>query len=77
MNLGVKPKEAAGPPLVVDLDGTLIRTDLLVELFFAYLGADLLRFLSLVSTLRLGKGWRFVLLIIRLMPSFIFNKLNI
>ena len=29
-------------PLVVDLDGTLIKTDLLIEAFFAYLGHDFL-----------------------------------
>ena len=27
-------------PLVVDLDGTLIRTDLLIESFFAHIGRD-------------------------------------
>jgi 4-hydroxybenzoate polyprenyltransferase/phosphoserine phosphatase len=44
------------PPLVVDLDGTLIRTDLLVESLFAYLGADPLRFWSLAAALRKGKA---------------------
>ncbi len=27
-------------PLIVDLDGTLLRSDLLVESAFAYVGAD-------------------------------------
>jgi 4-hydroxybenzoate polyprenyltransferase/phosphoserine phosphatase len=44
------------PPLVVDLDGTLIRSDLLVESFFAYLGAEPLRSLSLAMALRKGKA---------------------
>lgn len=56
MNLEVKPSDTLDPPLVVDLDGTLIRTDLLVESFFAYLGSDPVRVFSLASTLRLGKA---------------------
>jgi len=56
MNVGVKRTEAADPPLVVDLDGTLIRTDLLVESFFAYLGANPLRIFSLPSSLSRGKA---------------------
>lgn len=43
-------------PLVVDLDGTLIRTDLLVESGFAHLGADPRRTLALVAALRQGKA---------------------
>ena len=35
--------ERASRPLVVDLDETLIRTDLLIESFFAYLSGNLLR----------------------------------
>ena len=40
---------------VVDLDGTLIRSDLLVESAFAYLGANPLRIVALI-TLLLKKG---------------------
>jgi 4-hydroxybenzoate polyprenyltransferase/phosphoserine phosphatase len=56
MNLEVRPTDAVDLPLVVDLDGTLIRTDLLIESLFAYLGADPLRVFFLASTLRLGKA---------------------
>ena len=56
MNLEVKRIEPKVPPLVVDLDGTLIRTDLLVELAFAYLGANPLGILSLPWTLSRGKA---------------------
>jgi 4-hydroxybenzoate polyprenyltransferase/phosphoserine phosphatase len=43
-------------PLVVDLDGTLIRSDLLVESGFAYLGADPLRLPRLLQALQQGKA---------------------
>lgn len=43
-------------PLVVDLDGTLVRSDLLVESAFAYLGHDPSRVVSLLSTIRRGKA---------------------
>lgn len=43
-------------PLVVDLDGTLIASDLLVESAFAHLGRFPARTLSLVSALRHGKA---------------------
>jgi phosphoserine phosphatase len=56
MNLEVRPTDAVDLPLVVDLDGTLIRTDLLIESLFAYLGADPSRVFFLASTLRLGKA---------------------
>ena len=56
MTISVKLAGESVPPLVVDLDGTLIRTDLLVESVFAYLGADPLRVLSLASALRSGKA---------------------
>ena len=56
MNLEVKQPERTHLPLVVDLDGTLIRTDLLVESLFAYLGANALRIFSLPSTLLRGKA---------------------
>ena len=56
MSIGVKLAGESVPPLVVDLDGTLIRTDLLVESLFAYLGADPFRFLSLATALRSGKA---------------------
>lgn len=56
MSISVKLAGASVPPLVVDLDGTLIRSDLLVESLFAYLGADPLRFLPLAGALRGGKA---------------------
>ena len=40
----------------MDVDGTLIRTDLLVESFFSFLGANPLRIFSLLSSLAKGKG---------------------
>jgi 4-hydroxybenzoate polyprenyltransferase/phosphoserine phosphatase len=43
-------------PLIVDLDGTLIRSDLLVESAFAHLGHDLLRVVGLLSAARRGKA---------------------
>lgn len=43
-------------PLIVDLDGTLIRTDLLVESAFAHLGHDPLRIVGLVTALMQGKA---------------------
>lgn len=43
-------------PLVVDLDGTLIRSDLLIESAFAHLGADPRRAWTLAKTLRRGKA---------------------
>ena len=43
-------------PLVVDLDGTLIRTDLLVESAFAHLGENPLRILRLFTMLMSGKA---------------------
>ena len=56
MNLEVKRTGPAVPPLVVDLYGTLIRTDLLVESVFAYLGANPLRIVSLPAALSRGKA---------------------
>ena len=44
------------PPLVVDLDGTLIRSDLLVESFLALLGADPRAALRALGALRDGKA---------------------
>jgi 4-hydroxybenzoate polyprenyltransferase len=43
-------------PLVVDLDGTLVRSDLLMESAFALLGRDPLRVFSLLSTIWHGKA---------------------
>jgi 4-hydroxybenzoate polyprenyltransferase/phosphoserine phosphatase len=43
-------------PLVVDLDGTLIRTDLLIETAFARLGQDPLAFWAMVRVLPSGKA---------------------
>ena len=42
--------------LVVDLDGTLIRSDLLAESVFAHLGHDVLRLGSLLSALSCGRA---------------------
>ena len=44
------------PPLVVDLDGTLIQTDLLLETLLSYLGAYPFRMSSLASALSHGKA---------------------
>jgi 4-hydroxybenzoate polyprenyltransferase/phosphoserine phosphatase len=44
------------PPLVVDLDGTLIKTDLLVESFFALLSTEPLRALRTLLSLRHGRA---------------------
>jgi 4-hydroxybenzoate polyprenyltransferase/phosphoserine phosphatase len=43
-------------PLVVDLDGTLIRTDILVEDAFAHIGSKLTGAIELVQALRGGKA---------------------
>lgn len=43
-------------PLVVDLDGTLLRSDLLVESAFAHVGAKPLRAFSLPAALARGKA---------------------
>ncbi len=56
MDVDAKPADAPVPPLVVDLDGTLIQTDLLLESLFAYLGAHPFRILSLASALSHGKA---------------------
>src|ERR1700761_6098492 len=48
--------QAAPVPLVVDLDGTLIRSDLLVESFLALAGADPMGALNAVSALKDGKA---------------------
>lgn len=48
--------KASELPLVVDLDGTLIRTDLLIESAFAHLGQDPFRLVGLVSALLRGKA---------------------
>ena len=56
MTISVKLAGESVPPLVVDLDGTLVRSDLLVESFFAYLGAEPFRVLSLAMALRGGKA---------------------
>ncbi len=45
-----------GPPLVVDLDGTLIRTDLLVESFLSLAGADPRDAMRAIFALRHGKA---------------------
>jgi 4-hydroxybenzoate polyprenyltransferase/phosphoserine phosphatase len=44
-------------PLVVDLDGTLIRTDLLIESFFAHVGANPGRIFALAAALSKGKSF--------------------
>jgi 4-hydroxybenzoate polyprenyltransferase/phosphoserine phosphatase len=43
-------------PFVVDLDGTLVRSDLLVESAFADLGRDPWRVVNLLSAMRRGKA---------------------
>jgi 4-hydroxybenzoate polyprenyltransferase/phosphoserine phosphatase len=43
-------------PIVVDLDGTLVRSDLLVESTFAHLGTNPLRVLNLFSAILRGKA---------------------
>lgn len=43
-------------PLVVDLDGTLVRSDLLVESAFAHVGHNPLRVVGLLSAIRRGKA---------------------
>ncbi len=48
--------EAAARPLVVDLDGTLIKTDLLLESFFSLLRSHPLRALCSLAALRHGKA---------------------
>ncbi|WP_082475981.1 UbiA family prenyltransferase [Methylobacterium sp. Leaf99] len=47
---------ALGLPLVVDLDGTLIRSDLLIESFFAEIGGDPRGILALARTVPRGKA---------------------
>ena len=54
--LGVQQEAAIGVPLVIDLDGTLIRSDLLVESAFAHVGANPLRILRLFTLLMSGKA---------------------
>ena len=49
-------KSAAGMPLVVDLDGTLIRTDLLVETSFSWMTTSPLGFFHLCAALLQGKA---------------------
>jgi 4-hydroxybenzoate polyprenyltransferase/phosphoserine phosphatase len=56
VNLEVTRPAPLAPPLVIDLDGTLIRTDLLVESFFAHLGANPLRAFALVSSILGGRA---------------------
>ena len=43
-------------PLVVDLDGTLVRSDLLIQSAFAYLGANPLRIVRLLAAISRGKA---------------------
>lgn len=50
------PATGAEPPLVVDLDGTLVRSDLLVESFLALLSAAPGRALAALWALRRGKA---------------------
>lgn len=52
-----RPDAADGAiPLVVDLDGTLLRSDMLVETFFALLAVAPLRALGAVAALRQGRA---------------------
>jgi 4-hydroxybenzoate polyprenyltransferase len=43
-------------PVVVDLDGTLLRSDLLIESAFAFVGSHPLRIVSLIGLLSRGKA---------------------
>ncbi|KRQ97106.1 UbiA family prenyltransferase [Bradyrhizobium valentinum] len=54
--VGVQQEAAIEVPLVIDLDGTLIRSDLLVESAFAHVGANPLRILRLFTLLMSGKA---------------------
>ena len=47
---------ASEPPLVVDLDGTLLKTDVLVESFFALLAARPWKALAACAALRRGRA---------------------
>lgn len=47
---------ASGRPLVVDLDGTLIRSDTLIEAFFHCLGTNPIQALAALPSLRRGKA---------------------
>ena len=47
---------AAEPPLVVELDGVLLKSNAAVETFFALLGARPRRALAVLATLRQGKA---------------------
>ena len=49
-------RSSESTPLVVDLDGTLIRSDLLVESAFAHLGHDPSRIFSLFLASTRGKA---------------------
>jgi 4-hydroxybenzoate polyprenyltransferase/phosphoserine phosphatase len=53
---GAEAAIAADRPLVVDLDGTLIRSDLLVESFFLLLSTAPLHALQTLAALRGGRG---------------------
>ncbi len=53
---GIRPAYPGARPLVVDLDGTLVQGDLLIELAFAYLGRNPLRIFSLLANLFQGKA---------------------
>ncbi len=50
------PQTTPARPLVVDLDGTLIKTDLLIESFLVLLGAHPLKALGSLSALSRGKA---------------------
>jgi 4-hydroxybenzoate polyprenyltransferase len=52
----VAPPVTANVPLVVDLNGTLVRSDLLVESACAYIGADPRRIFGLLWVSRRGKA---------------------
>lgn len=52
----IQPAQATGMPvLVVDLDGTLLKTDMMVETFFARLSTDPIRAMVDLAALRHGK----------------------
>ena len=57
MNDSARPKDKTLPPLYVDVDGTLLRTDLLAESFFALLKRNVLYLFLIPFWLLRGRAW--------------------
>ncbi len=55
-SVGLPTRRGGDVPLVVDLDGTLIKSDLLIESFFKRIGTDPAAIFGLVLALRRGKA---------------------